>query len=86
MHSRAVRQSAPRRAHQHAQAALLQYMHVVVVGVPHGPAGGVAAGLLARGRVHAAHVAVAPLAEGVEGGDARDHGVVYVPLGRGCAV
>lgn len=83
MDSRSVLQATPRRAHQHSEAALLQYVHVMVVRVPHGPAGRVSSRFLARRGVHLADVAVAPLAEGVEGRHSRDHGVVDVPLRGG---
>ena len=56
---------APVGAEQHAQAALLQDLHVVVVGVAHGPAGAVPPGLLAVGPVHEPHVAVHPVVERV---------------------
>lgn len=82
MHSGAIRQAASRGADKDTEAALLQYMHVMVVGIPHSPAGGVAARLLARRRVHAAHVAVAPLAESVKAAHSRYHCVVDVPLWR----
>ena len=57
---------APLGADEDAKAGLLQDVDVVVVGVAHGPAGGVLLGLLARGRVDEAHVAVGPVLEGVQ--------------------
>lgn len=80
MHSWAIREAAALRADKHPKAALLQYMHVMVVGVAHGPARRVPSRFLAGRRVYASHVAVAPLAEGVEGGYARYHGIVDVPI------
>ncbi len=56
----------PLGADQHSQAGLLEDVDVVVVGVPHGPPGGVLLGLLAGQRVDEAAVAVGPLFEGVQ--------------------
>lgn len=79
----AVGQAASRRADEHAEAALLQDVYVVVVGVAHRPARGVFLGLLAEWRVHEATVAIRPVLKviklaGVQ--DARHHGVVNVPV------
>ena len=52
---------APLGAHEDAETRLLEDVHVVVVGVPHGPAGGVLLGLLARGRVHKATMSIRPI-------------------------
>ena len=52
-------------ADEDPQAGLLQDADVVVVGVPHGPAGGVLLGLLGRRGVDEATVALGPLLEGV---------------------
>lgn len=61
-----IGQIAVLRADQHAQAALLQDVHVVVVRIPHGPAGYMLLGLLVVHRVDQAHMSIAPLAELVE--------------------
>lgn len=61
MHPLPVGQDASEGANQHPQAALLQYVHVVVIGVPHGPPGGVPLGLLGVGPVDEPAVAVGPL-------------------------
>ena len=53
-------------ANEDAEAALLEDVHVVVVGVAHGPARRVLLRLLRRRRVDEAAVAVRPLLEGVE--------------------
>ena len=55
------REDAPPRAHEDAQAGLLEDVHVVVVGVPHRPARSVPLGLLALWGVDEAAVAVGPL-------------------------
>lgn len=52
-------------ADQHAEARLLQDVHVVVVGVPHGPTGTVPPRLLAVRTVHVPTMAVCPLLERV---------------------
>ena len=57
---------APLGADEDAEAGLLQDVDVVVVGVAHGPAGGVLAGLLAARGVHEAAVAVGPVVECVQ--------------------
>ena len=56
---------APVGAEQHAQARLLQDLHVVVVGVAHGPAGRVPPRFFAVGTVDEAHVTVHPVVERV---------------------
>lgn len=66
MYGVSVRQHTPPGAHQDSQAGLLEDVHIVVVGVPHGPARGVPLGLLAAGRVHQATVTVRPLLPLVE--------------------
>ena len=60
MHGAAVRQSAPHVTGEHSQAGLLQDIHVVVVGVSHGPAAGMAPGVLWLLRVHVLTVVVGP--------------------------
>ena len=53
-------------ADQDSETRFLEYVDVVVVGVPHGPAGSVLAGLVTGGRVHKAAVAVGPFFKRVE--------------------
>ncbi len=52
-------------AHEDAEARLLEDVHVVVVGVAHGPAGRVTSRVLAVAHVHVAAVAVRPVLERV---------------------
>lgn len=61
-----IGQGAVLRADQHAQAALLEDVHIVVIRIPHGPAGDVLLGLLVVHRVDQTHMSIAPLAELVE--------------------
>ena len=79
----AVGQLAAGRADQHAQAALLENVHIVVVGVSHGPSGGVLLGLLTGRRVDEPTVAVSPVLEVIKLIDVQDpghDGVVNVPV------
>lgn len=48
----AILQGAIVVAHEHAQARFLQNVHVVIVGVAHGPATRVAASILTVERIH----------------------------------
>ena len=50
-------------AEQDTETGFFQDLHVVVVGVAHGPAGAVPAGLLTVGAVHQTHVPVDPVVE-----------------------
>ena len=58
-------------AHEDAEARLLEDLHLVVVGVAHGPAAGVPSGLLAALRVHGLAVAVRPVSVVVDVVDLR---------------
>lgn len=80
MHPFSVGQGAPQGTHQDPQATLLQYVDVVVVGIPHGPAGGVPLGLLVVGSVDEPAVTVGPFGEGVVLIDTRNGTVVDVPV------
>lgn len=62
----AVGQQAPSGADEHAEARLLEDVHVVVVGVAHRPAGRVPFRFFAAGRVHEPAVPVRPFLEPVE--------------------
>jgi len=66
VHPSSARKRAPRRAHEHAEAALLEDVDVMVVSVSHGPARGVAAGFLAPRRQDEAAMAVSPFHPFVE--------------------
>lgn len=81
VHPVSAGQYASQGADEHSQAALLEYVHVVIVGVPHGPARRVSLGLLGVGGVDQATVAVGPLGKGVELADPGDGAVVDVPVG-----
>lgn len=62
----AVGQHASSGADEDAEAGLFQYVHVVVVGVAHRPAGRVPLRLLAARRIHQPTVPVRPFLEPVE--------------------
>lgn len=74
------------RAQNHAQAALLQNVDVVIVGVTHSPAGHVLLHVLMVGRIDAATVAIRPVGKLVQlvgVGDTRHNRIVDIPFG-GC--
>lgn len=60
MYSVSVGKDTPPVADEDSEAGLLEDMNVVIVGVPHGPSGGVALGLLRVWRVDEATVTVSP--------------------------
>lgn len=79
----AVGQEAPGRADEHSEAALLQDVHVVVVGVAHRPSGRVLLGLFAQWRVDETAMTIRPVLEVIELTvieDAWDDRVVDVPV------
>lgn len=78
----AVGQRAMLRADKYTQAALLQDVHIVIVGVAHCPAGDVLLGLLVVHRIDQTHMPIAPLTELVElqVGHLRHDRIIDVPI------
>jgi len=67
-------------AEEHSQAALLQDVHIVVVGVAHGPTAGMFPGLIALDGIDEPAVSVGPIVKVVELPHRRHLGVVDVPV------
>jgi len=80
MNTAAIWQPALGAAEEHAQTALLQYVDVVVVGVPHGPTAGMLLGILTLGGVDQATMSIGPIIEVIMLAHRRHNRIIDIPF------